>query len=287
VLAHAWSAFTLVRRNAAARPVPYKHARRDQATNYAARTMPITGVLVALYIVYHIMHLTLGVGVAAHDPQNPFNNVVHGFSNPLIAGVYIVANVLLGTHLFHGGYAWFNSLGLSNPRYAGMKRGLRLGPRRGLITLGNVALPVSRPRGRGDAHDGDLLLARARPLRRPRGRAGPLSGFHVRLRHIHAMELRSNVPSGPIEKRWEKHRFDLKLVNPANRRKSTVIVVGTGLAGGASPPPRWASWATTSTPSATKTAPAARTPSPRRAASTPPRTTRTTATASTGSSTTR
>ena len=47
------------------------------------------------------------------------------------------------------------------------------------------------------------------------------------------MELRSNVPSGPIEKRWEKHRFDLKLVNPANRRKSTVIVVGTGLAGGA------------------------------------------------------
>ena len=47
------------------------------------------------------------------------------------------------------------------------------------------------------------------------------------------MELRSNVPTGPIEKRWEKHRFDLKLVNPANRRKSTVIVVGTGLAGGA------------------------------------------------------
>nr|MBK7065002.1 succinate dehydrogenase cytochrome b subunit [Deltaproteobacteria bacterium] len=142
VLGHAWSAFTLVRRNAAARPVPYKHARRDQATNYAARTMPITGVLVALYIVYHIMHLTLGVGVAAHDPQNPFNNVVHGFSNPLIAGVYIVANVLLGTHLFHGGYAWFNSLGLSNPRYAGMKRAFAMGLA-GLITLGNVALPVS------------------------------------------------------------------------------------------------------------------------------------------------
>ena len=47
------------------------------------------------------------------------------------------------------------------------------------------------------------------------------------------MELNSNVPSGPIEKKWEKHRFDMKLVNPANRRKYTVIIVGSGLAGGA------------------------------------------------------
>jgi succinate dehydrogenase / fumarate reductase flavoprotein subunit len=47
------------------------------------------------------------------------------------------------------------------------------------------------------------------------------------------MELRSKIPSGPIEKRWEKHRFDMNLVNPANKRKYTIIVVGTGLAGGA------------------------------------------------------
>jgi succinate dehydrogenase / fumarate reductase flavoprotein subunit len=46
------------------------------------------------------------------------------------------------------------------------------------------------------------------------------------------MELKSNTPSGPIEKTWEKHRFDMKLVNPANKRKYDVIVVGTGLAGG-------------------------------------------------------
>ncbi len=45
------------------------------------------------------------------------------------------------------------------------------------------------------------------------------------------MELRSNVPDGPIEKKWEKHRFDMKLVNPANKRKYKVIVVGSGLAG--------------------------------------------------------
>ncbi len=47
------------------------------------------------------------------------------------------------------------------------------------------------------------------------------------------MRLDSKVPSGPIQDKWDKHRFDLKLVNPANKRKYQVIVVGTGLAGGA------------------------------------------------------
>ena len=47
------------------------------------------------------------------------------------------------------------------------------------------------------------------------------------------MELKSNAPDGPIETRWSSHKFNMKLVNPANRRKHQVIVVGTGLAGGA------------------------------------------------------
>ena len=47
------------------------------------------------------------------------------------------------------------------------------------------------------------------------------------------MKLDSRIPSGPIEKKWDQCRFDMKLVNPANKRKFTVIVVGTGLAGGA------------------------------------------------------
>src|SRR4029450_11457247 len=45
------------------------------------------------------------------------------------------------------------------------------------------------------------------------------------------MELKSNIPSGPIDRKWEKHRFEMKLVNPANKRKYDVIVVGSGLAG--------------------------------------------------------
>src|SRR5690242_12612973 len=47
------------------------------------------------------------------------------------------------------------------------------------------------------------------------------------------MDLISNAPTGPIEKSWEKHKFDLKLINPANKRKYNIIVVGSGLAGGA------------------------------------------------------
>ncbi len=47
------------------------------------------------------------------------------------------------------------------------------------------------------------------------------------------MELNARIPEGPIQEKWDRHRFELKLVNPANKRKYDVIVVGTGLAGGA------------------------------------------------------
>ncbi len=45
------------------------------------------------------------------------------------------------------------------------------------------------------------------------------------------MQLDARIPAGPIEKKWESHRFGMKLVNPAKKRKYTVLVVGTGLAG--------------------------------------------------------
>ena len=47
------------------------------------------------------------------------------------------------------------------------------------------------------------------------------------------MKLDAKIPAGPIQDKWDKHRFELKLVNPANKRKFDIIVVGTGLAGGA------------------------------------------------------
>ncbi|MGE5750419.1 MAG: fumarate reductase/succinate dehydrogenase flavoprotein subunit, partial [Gemmatimonas sp.] len=47
------------------------------------------------------------------------------------------------------------------------------------------------------------------------------------------MELNARIPAGPLEKKWDRHRFEMKLVNPSNKRKYTVIVVGSGLGGGA------------------------------------------------------
>src|SRR6186997_2270359 len=48
-----------------------------------------------------------------------------------------------------------------------------------------------------------------------------------------SLELKSRIPAGPLPEKWDRHRFEMKLVNPANKRKYTVIVVGSGLAGGA------------------------------------------------------
>ena len=45
------------------------------------------------------------------------------------------------------------------------------------------------------------------------------------------MPLDAQIPGGPLAEKWDRHRFELKLVNPANKRKFTIIVVGTGLAG--------------------------------------------------------
>jgi succinate dehydrogenase / fumarate reductase flavoprotein subunit len=48
-----------------------------------------------------------------------------------------------------------------------------------------------------------------------------------------SLQLDAKIPSGPLEKKWDKHRFEMKLVSPANKRKHTIVVIGSGLAGGA------------------------------------------------------
>jgi succinate dehydrogenase / fumarate reductase flavoprotein subunit len=93
------------------------------------------------------------------------------------------------------------------------------------------------------------------------------------------MLLDGKVPGGPVAEKWDRHRFELKLVNPANKRKFNIIVVGTGLAAERRRRP-WPNWDTMSKPSASRTPRAAPTASLPRAASMPPKITPTTATAS-------
>lgn len=106
------------------------------------------------------------------------------------------------------------------------------------------------------------------------------------MKYTEGPEIRdTKAPEGPIEERWEKRKFGAKLVNPANKRKLNVIVVGTGLAGG-SAAATLGELGYNVKSFCYQDSRAAPTPSPPRAASTPPRTTAVTATRSTGCSTT-
>lgn len=115
---HIWAAVRLTQENRAARPVGYA-VQKPVAATYASRTMLMSGLIVASFIVYHLLHFTAG-GV---DPQllqfrdeagrhDVYKMVVAGFSNVKISIFYIVGMALLCMHLSHGVSALFQSLGL-------------------------------------------------------------------------------------------------------------------------------------------------------------------------------
>jgi succinate dehydrogenase / fumarate reductase cytochrome b subunit len=118
---HIWSAVSLTRMNRRARATDYEN-RRGVQLDYAARTMRWSGVLIAFYVAYHLMHLTWGT--VHHDfiASDPYRNVVAGFQIVPVALVYIAANVLLGIHLYHGLWSLFQSLGLNHPAYNAWRR---------------------------------------------------------------------------------------------------------------------------------------------------------------------
>lgn len=134
---HIASAYSLWTRNRRARGSRYKH-RKDLATDYAARTMYWTGPILLLYLVYHLLHFT----ILPEHPGDVYRNVVEGFQNPLISGVYIVGNVALGFHIFHGIYSAFQTLGANHPRYNRYRRDLAIAIS-AAITIGNLSFPVS------------------------------------------------------------------------------------------------------------------------------------------------
>lgn len=145
VLVHVLACTQLWLQNRAARPIRY-YKKADVPTSYAARTMIWSGPIVGAFIVFHILHLTAGKVLELREagPNAPdvYYNVIAGFQNPLIAGFYIVAIALLCTHLFHGLWSMFQSIGFSHPRYTPLlKKAAALIAI--LIALGNISIPVS------------------------------------------------------------------------------------------------------------------------------------------------
>jgi succinate dehydrogenase / fumarate reductase cytochrome b subunit len=120
---HVALAVRLTLRSRRARPVPYQFPGSVQAT-VASRTMIWTGVVVGLFVLYHLAHFTFGwlhgVDLGRTDSQgraDVYHMVIAGFRNPVVAGLYVLAQLALFVHLMHGVQSSFQTLGLKNRRF--------------------------------------------------------------------------------------------------------------------------------------------------------------------------
>ena len=121
VLLHIWSAFRLWRIKAEARPIGYQK-KKSSASSYASRTMYWSGPILLIFIVYHLLHFTVGAGGTRFVEDEPYDNLVSGFQVWPIAVFYIVAVAILCLHLFHGIWSMFQSLGVNHPKYTPILR---------------------------------------------------------------------------------------------------------------------------------------------------------------------
>jgi succinate dehydrogenase / fumarate reductase, cytochrome b subunit len=154
VVGHIWAAMKVTAANRAARPVQYAHKKKDLATSYAARTMLISGLIVVLFIIFHIAHFTAGAvdlagsyghmtqlkdGTEVHDV---YKMVVQGFQHLPTALIYIIANLLLSFHLAHGAASMLQTIGLRGKENSNMVKifGIAFGT---TIAVGNVSMPVA------------------------------------------------------------------------------------------------------------------------------------------------
>lgn len=144
LVAHVTISMSLVMRAAEARPVGYR-AKQTLATTYAAMTMRWGGPALLLFILFHLAHFTIpgvAMGNYQHSHVDVYSNVVNGFSVPWVTGIYVVAQLMLGMHLYHGAWSLFQTLGLSHPRYNPyiqlLPKALGVG-----VALGNIAMPLS------------------------------------------------------------------------------------------------------------------------------------------------
>jgi succinate dehydrogenase / fumarate reductase cytochrome b subunit len=138
---HIFFTISLTRKNRAARPQSYA-AKKSYATA-ASRTMVYGGLFLLLFIVYHLLHFTLGYAHSdLFQSHDVYQNVVDSFNVPAIAIVYILAMCTLFMHLFHGTVSLFQTLGMVNPAHLAAIKKLGLGLSI-LICGGFISIPVA------------------------------------------------------------------------------------------------------------------------------------------------
>ncbi len=147
---HVRAAIRLKRKNDAARPVGYERKDNIQA-NKPSYYMTLSGLTILAFLLYHLAHFTLGVGADGFGDTAPiggihyhdvYTMVIKSFANPVVAGLYIVANILLGLHLSHAASSMFQTLGWRVGGYVSVLD--KVGPAIAVIVIaGNVSIPLS------------------------------------------------------------------------------------------------------------------------------------------------
>jgi succinate dehydrogenase / fumarate reductase cytochrome b subunit len=160
VLLHIWAAVKLSAENRAARPQPYVQ-HEIVAASYASRTMLMSGLIIAAFIVYHLLHFTVqvpAVNLVGHTRLMPagsfaaledakgrhdiFAMMVLGFQRPVVSIFYIIAMGFLFLHLSHGLSAMFQSLGFKSPTYGPLIARFAV-VASWLVFLGYISIPIA------------------------------------------------------------------------------------------------------------------------------------------------
>ncbi len=137
---HIWAFIALTRKNLQARPQAYQ-ARKYKESSFASRSMTITGPLILLFIIYHILHLTTGTFHPDFQEGAVYHNLVSGLRG-IVGVIYIVAMIMLAFHLWHGVWSMFQTLGAPEDRYRSLGRRFAT-IFTILVTLGFASVPLA------------------------------------------------------------------------------------------------------------------------------------------------
>jgi succinate dehydrogenase / fumarate reductase cytochrome b subunit len=138
VAIHIHAAYQLTLVNRRARPIPYKERSDYVAADFASRTMRWTGVIVALFVVFHLLDLTWGPANPDFREGDPYHNVIESFQRAPVAIVYVIANLALAVHLYHGAWSLTQSMGWVFPNRRAYAIAFAV-----IVGAGNVSFPLA------------------------------------------------------------------------------------------------------------------------------------------------
>jgi len=139
---HIVAAIQLADRRQEARPVRYATGREPQTSTFASRTIRWGGALILLFLLFHVLHFTVGTVHSSFLEGDPYHNVAAGFRNPVVVVLYLIAMAVVGLHLYHGVWSSGRSLGMSPPSPRPLRRSLALVLAL-LVWLGFSIIPIA------------------------------------------------------------------------------------------------------------------------------------------------